>query len=97
MLVPRDVVGRHITGEGGASQAAEKRNNTVILSPFAVILSVAKNLALLAQGKLREGSRSECFQGRARFFIADAPQNDSRAWSFSATCEAFFQSGEKDD
>ena len=69
----------------------------VILSPFAVILSVAKNLALLAQGKLREGSRSECFQGRARFFIADAPQNDSRAWSFSATCEAFFQSGEKDD
>ena len=32
--------------EGGALQAAEKRSNTVILSPFAVILSAAKNLAL---------------------------------------------------
>jgi hypothetical protein len=30
---------------GGAKQAAEKRSNTVILSPFAVILSAAKNLA----------------------------------------------------
>jgi hypothetical protein len=24
-----------------------------------------------------EGSRSECFQGNARFFVAGAPQNDS--------------------
>ena len=30
-----------------------------------------------AQGKLREGSRSEYFQGNARFFVAAAPQNDS--------------------
>ena len=45
--------------------------------PFAVILSAAKNLALPAQGKLREGSRSEHIQGHARFFVAAAPQNDS--------------------
>ena len=32
--------------EGGAEQAAEKPFNAVILSPFAVILSAAKNLAL---------------------------------------------------
>ena len=49
----------------------------VIRSPFAVILSAAKNLALPAQDKLREGSRSEYFQGSARFFVAAAPQNDS--------------------
>ena len=30
-----------------------------------------------AQDKLREGSRSEYFQGNARFFVAAAPQNDS--------------------
>jgi hypothetical protein len=30
-----------------------------------------------AQGKLREGSRSEYFQSNARFFVAAAPQNDS--------------------
>jgi hypothetical protein len=30
-----------------------------------------------AQGKLREGSRSEHFQGSARFSVAAAPQNDS--------------------
>jgi hypothetical protein len=48
-----------------------------MLSPFAVILSAAKNLALPAQGKLREGSRCEHFQGNARFFVAAAPQNDS--------------------
>ena len=30
-----------------------------------------------AQGKLREGSRSEYFHGKARFFVAAAPQNDS--------------------
>ena len=30
-----------------------------------------------AQGKLREGSRTEYFQGNARFFVAAAPQNDS--------------------
>jgi hypothetical protein len=53
-------------------EAAEKLSKAVILSPFAVILSKAKNLALLAQGKLREGSRSECFQGYARFFLRDA-------------------------
>jgi hypothetical protein len=57
----------------GALQAAEKPHNAVILSPFAVILSAAKNLALPAQGKLREGSRSEYFQGNARFFVAAAP------------------------
>ena len=71
-LVLRDVIGRYIVWKGGASapphtranlaalEAAEKRSNAVILSPFAVILSAAKNLALPAQGKLREGSRSEC-------------------------------------
>jgi hypothetical protein len=32
--------------KGRTSQAAEKPYNDVILSPFAVILSVAKNLAL---------------------------------------------------
>jgi hypothetical protein len=48
------------------------------LSPFAVILSAAKNLALPAQGKLREGSSLGVFQGHARFFVAAAPQNDSR-------------------
>ena len=32
--------------KGGALQAAEKPFNAVILSPFAVILSAAKNLAL---------------------------------------------------
>jgi hypothetical protein len=63
--------------KGGTKQAAEKRSNAVILSPFTVILSAAKNLALPAQGKLREGSRSEHFQGNARFFVAAAPQNDS--------------------
>jgi hypothetical protein len=57
---------------GGAKEAAEKASNAVILSPFAVILSAAKNLALPAQGKLREGSRSECSQGFARFFLRDA-------------------------
>ena len=57
-----------------AEEAAEKGSNAVILSPFAVILSAAndlalplrvnyaKNPALLAQGKLREGSRSERFK-----------------------------------
>jgi hypothetical protein len=30
-----------------------------------------------AQSKLREGSRSEHFQGNARFFVVAAPQNDS--------------------
>ena len=58
-------------------EAAEKLSNAVILSTSAVILSAAKNLALLAQGKLREGSRSECFRGQARFFVAATPQNDS--------------------
>jgi hypothetical protein len=62
------------TGKGlpevRALQAAEKPANAVILSPFAVILRAAKNLALPAQGKLREGSRSEHFQGNARFFVA---------------------------
>jgi hypothetical protein len=52
----------HDRWKGGASQAAEKRSNTVILSPFAVILSAAKNLALPAQGKLREGSGTVIFQ-----------------------------------
>ena len=33
-------------GNGGTKQAAEKRSEAVILSPFAVILSAAKNLAL---------------------------------------------------
>jgi hypothetical protein len=61
----------------GVLQAAEKPYNAVLLSPFAVILSAAKNLALPAQGKLREGSRSVYFQGNARFFVAAAPQNDS--------------------
>jgi len=56
----------------GALQVSEKRSTAVILSPFAVILSAAKNLALPAQGKLREGSRSEYFQGNARFFLRDA-------------------------
>jgi hypothetical protein len=31
----------------------------------------------VAQDKLREVSRSEYFQGNARFFVAAAPQNDS--------------------
>ena len=70
--------------KGGASQAAEKPYNAVILSPFAVILSAAKNLALPAPGKLREGSRSEYFQDNARFFVAAAPQNDS-AFEFFRT------------
>jgi hypothetical protein len=43
--------------KGGASQAAEKPLQAVIPSPFAVILSAAKDLALPAQGKLREASR----------------------------------------
>jgi hypothetical protein len=60
-----------------ALQGAEKPYNPVILSPFAVILSAAKNLALPAQSKLREGSCSECLQGNARFFVAAAPQNES--------------------
>jgi hypothetical protein len=62
---------------GGAKQAAEKPCDAVILGPFADILSAAKNLALPAQGELPEGSRSEHFQGNARFFVAAAPQNDS--------------------
>ncbi len=37
--------------------------------PFAVILSAAKDLALAAQGKLREESRSDCFQRSARFLV----------------------------
>jgi hypothetical protein len=49
--------------KGGAKQAAEKRLQ-------AVILSAAKNLALSAQGKLREESCPECFQGNARSFVA---------------------------
>jgi hypothetical protein len=53
-------------------QAAEKPVQPVILSPFAVILSAAKNLALPAQGKLREGYRSKYFQGNARFFLRKA-------------------------
>jgi len=38
--------------------------------PFAVILSAAKDLALGAQGKRREESRSEHFQRTARFLVA---------------------------
>jgi hypothetical protein len=77
----------------GALQVSEKRSTAVILSPFAVILSAAKNLALPAQGKLREGSRSEYFQGNARFFLRDA-QDRLRLLrmtvpaSFSAACKA---------
>jgi hypothetical protein len=48
--------------DGWVTQAAEK------LFP-AVILSEAKNLALPAQDKLREGSRSVHFHGNARFFV----------------------------
>ncbi|MGA3167261.1 MAG: hypothetical protein ABSF14_14230 [Terriglobia bacterium] len=44
-------------------QAAEKRFH-------AVILSAVKDLALPAQDKLREGSRSAHFRGNARFFVA---------------------------
>jgi hypothetical protein len=55
-----------------AKEAAEKRNNTVILNPFAVILSAAKNFTLSAHGKLREGFRSVYYQGHARFFLRDA-------------------------
>jgi len=56
--------------KGGALQAAEKPFQAVILSAFAVILSEAKNLALPAQGKLREESRSAHFHGNTRFFAA---------------------------
>jgi hypothetical protein len=64
-------------GRAGPHRLRKKPYNAVKLSPFAVILSAAKNLALPAQGKLREGSRSEHLQGNARFFVAAAPQNDS--------------------
>jgi hypothetical protein len=36
------------------------------------IFKAAKNLALPAQDKLREGSRFECFQGNAKSFLRDA-------------------------
>jgi hypothetical protein len=57
---------------GSASEAAEKPLRAVLLSPLAVILSAAKNLALSAQGKLREGSRSELFHNNVRFFLRRA-------------------------
>ena len=64
--------GLRICRKDGALQTAEKPYDAVIPSPFAVILSAAKNLALPAQGELREGSRSEHFQGNARFFLRKA-------------------------
>ena len=63
---------RQQTTANYAWEAAEKRSNAVILSPFAVILSAAKDLALPLRVKLREASRSECFQNLARFFLRDA-------------------------
>ena len=65
-----------------AYKAAEKRSDAIILSPFAVILSAAKSLALPAQGKLREGSTSEWFEAMRHSSFAllrttIAPHNDS--------------------
>jgi hypothetical protein len=45
--------------------------------PFACHPERSEGSRSAAQGKLREGSRSEYFQGNARFFVAAAPQNDS--------------------
>jgi hypothetical protein len=64
--------------EGRGFTGCGKTLPAVILSPFVVILSAAKNLALPAQGKLREGSRFEYFQGSARFFVACGSSAETR-------------------
>ena len=81
-------------GTGRAEHAAEKPDDRVILSPFAVILSAAKdlalplrvnyakNLALLAQGKLPKDLALSAFKTMrdssfAMLRTAAAPQNDN--------------------
>jgi hypothetical protein len=59
--------------KGGALQAAEKPCNAVILQPVRCHSERSEGSRSAAQGKLREGSRSEYFQGNARFFVAVAP------------------------
>ena len=69
------------TGTQDDSVAMGNRNDLRI----EFLQSVAKDLALPAQGKLREESRSVHFHGNARFFLRYAqdrsprrpPQNDS--------------------
>jgi hypothetical protein len=76
------VIDRSATGpyssevEGPGFRACLKTPLDCHSEPFAVILSEAKDLALGAQGKLREESRSEYFQGTARFSVASgSPEN----------------------
>jgi len=63
--------------KGGASQAAEKRSNAVILSPFAVILSVAKNLALPLRVNCAKDLALSIFKAMRDSSSPVAPQNDS--------------------
>jgi len=56
--------------KGGAKQAAEKPYNAVILSPFAVILSAAKNLALPLRVNYAKDLALSIFKGNARLFVA---------------------------
>ena len=54
-----------------ASGPCEKITKSCHSEPFAVILSEAKDLALGAQGKLREESAFVCFQeDKSRFFAS---------------------------
>jgi hypothetical protein len=72
--------------EGRAKLAAEKAYHAVILSPFAVILSAAKNLALPLRVNYAKDLALSIFKARrdssfARLRTAAAPQND-RAFEF---------------
>jgi len=63
--------------KGGALEAAEKRSNTGILSPFAVILSAAKNLALALRVNYAKDLALVIFNAMRDSSSPGAPQNDS--------------------
>jgi hypothetical protein len=58
--------------EGKGGRGRGKTLHCCHSEPFAVILSVAKDRALPAQGKLREESRLRIFMNNARFFLRNA-------------------------
>jgi hypothetical protein len=68
--------------KGGALQAAEKPHDAVILSPFAIVLSAVKNLALPLRVNYAKDLALFIFKAMrdssfARLRTAAAPQNDS--------------------
>jgi len=63
--------------EGGAESAAEKPFNAVIQSPFAVILSAARNLALPLRVYYAKDLALSVFKAMRDSSSPAAPQNDS--------------------